>query len=273
MTREQLRQPADVTSPAEPRGFLQHMADYFRLQNEHSGNPAMALHYHNVQAPAPFAYNLPGSWRTVTLGMPVLHVSIGLGTKLLKLVGALAANAEAFTRLLTEHKLNFHEYHGGTLAGPQVHDLLAGPAPKYEWILEAIRYNSSTIHISSSGAAPSQQRRLSVHFVKVHELFRHFSAAYGLYTQERFLTPEEIDQLEDACHTFTRLFREWFPGESITPKLQHPCGGNSSICSFQSHGRSLQRTTHRKFPRRGQQITHTTQPHGRHNRQIHTIIP
>jgi hypothetical protein len=34
MTREQLRGPGDVTAAAEPRSFLQHMTDYFRLQND-----------------------------------------------------------------------------------------------------------------------------------------------------------------------------------------------------------------------------------------------
>ena len=215
--REQLRQPGDVTATAEPRSFLQHMTDYFRLQNEHSGNPAMALQVRNVQAPPPFLYNVPGP-RTVTLGMPVLHVSIGLGTKLLYLVGALAADANAFTRFLLEHKLNYHEYHGGTLAGQQVHDLLADPAPKYHLILEAIRH-SAIISISSSGAGPSARQEPSEHFDQMRQLFHHFATAYRLYTLERFLTAEEIEQLEDACHSFARKFREWYQGESITPKL------------------------------------------------------
>jgi len=45
-----------------------------------------------------------------SLGIPVLHISIGLTAKLLKLVRQMAPDAEAFTLMLEQNRLAFYKY-------------------------------------------------------------------------------------------------------------------------------------------------------------------
>ncbi len=71
---------------------------------DHNGDISFAKDYHNCTHSPPFIYGLPAMQRNVVVGMPVLHISISLGTKLLKLVRSFAADKEAFTQLLTQHE-------------------------------------------------------------------------------------------------------------------------------------------------------------------------
>jgi hypothetical protein len=154
--------------------------------------------------------------RNIVIGMPVLHISIGLGNKLLKLVRSFASDAAAFSQLLAEHRLSFYKYHSETLRGPQVHRLLTGNQPLYLKVLEAIKeVKTQDTFLRGSKVIISQIS----HYSHLLQLFQLFAACYKLYTADRFLTEEEIDSLSQQCHSFGTKFHEYFPRESITLKM------------------------------------------------------
>jgi hypothetical protein len=212
----QLRSLAGVTEEYQLRNSLQHGADHLDLQMDHNGDISFAKDYHNCIHSPPFIYGLPAMQRNVVVGMPVLHISIGLGTKLLKLVRSFAADKEAFTQLLTQHNLNFYLYHGETMNGPQVHRLLSGEKPLYLTVLEAIKdvvlreqfYRHSKLVISQSKP-----------YSHLLELFQLFAGCYKLYTADRYLSLDEIASLSQQCRSFGTKFYQYFPRESITLKM------------------------------------------------------
>ena len=51
------------------------------------------------------------------------------------------------------------------------------------------------------------------------EIFRLFSKSHHLMTMRNFLSPEEIDRLENLCAKFGELFPKYFPGESLPLKI------------------------------------------------------
>ena len=152
--------------------------------------------------------------------MPVLHISIGLGAKLLKLVRSFAPDSAAFTQLLAQHRLSFYKYHGETLIGPQVHRLLSGEEPLYRTVLEAVKevvvrdtfYRGSKLIIA--------QTKPYSHLLQLFDLF---AGCYKLYTADRFLSPEEIASLCQQCRSFGTTFHQHFPRESITLKMHMLC--------------------------------------------------
>jgi len=212
----ELRSLAGVTKEYPLRNSLLHGADHLDLQMDHNGHTTFAKEYHNCIHPAPFIYGLPQMQRNIVIGMSVLHISIGIGNKLLKLVRSFAQYAAAFSQLLAEHRLSFYKYHGETLRGPQVHRLLTGKEPLYLKVLEAVKnvktrdsfIRGSKIIISQSSPYP--------HLL---ELFQLFSSCYQLYTADRFLSTEEITSLSQQCRSFGTKFHEYFPRESITLKM------------------------------------------------------
>jgi hypothetical protein len=146
----------------------------------------------------------------------VLHISIGLGGKLLKLVRSFAPDAAAFTQLLAEHRLTFYQHHGETLIGPQVHRLLSGTEPLYLHVLEAVKeVVVRDSYVKGRKLVITQFRP----YRQLLELFQLFAACYKLYTADTFLSPEEIASLGEKCRAFGSKFHEYFPRESITPKL------------------------------------------------------
>ncbi len=213
---KELRSLDGVTKEFPLRNSLLHGADHLDLQMDHNGDTAFAKEYHNCIHPAPFIYGLPQMHRNIVIGMSVLHISIGLGNKLLKLVRTLSQDESAFNLLLSQLRLSFYKYHGETLRGPQVHRLLTGKEPLYLKVLEAVRdvktrdsfIRGSKIIISQSSPYP--------HLL---ELFQLFSSCYKLYTADRFLSPEEITSLSQQCRSFGTKFKEYFPQESITLKM------------------------------------------------------
>jgi hypothetical protein len=183
---------------------------------DHNGDIKFAKDYHNCIHPAPFIYGLPQMHRNIVIGMSVLHISIGLGNKLLKLVRSFASDAAAFSQLLAEHRLSFYKYHNETLRGPQVHRLLTGKEPLYLQVLEAIKEVKVRDTFLRDGKIIVSQSSPYSHLL---ELFQLFAACYQLYTADRFLTPEEIDSLSQQCRSFGTKFHEYFPRESITLKM------------------------------------------------------
>jgi hypothetical protein len=216
----ELRSLKGVTEEYPLRNSLQHGADHLDLQMDHNGDTAFAKDYHNCIHPPPFIYGLPQMQRNIVVGMPVLHISIGLGNKLLKLVRSFAPDARAFTQLLAQHRLSFYRYHGETLIGPQVHRLLSGERPLYLAVLEAVKevvireqfYRGSKLVITQSKP-----------YSHLFELFQLFAACYKLYTADRFLPPEEITSLSEQCRSFGTKFHQYFPQESITLKMHLLC--------------------------------------------------
>jgi hypothetical protein len=201
------------------RNSLQHSFDVMRLRNQHHGDEKFAKYFHNCKDAPFFTYGMPKLPRNITLGIPVLHINIGLATKLLKLVHSLVPDQPAFEQLLKDLHLSFYKYHGETLIGPQVHRLLQAPRsplqPLYKQVLALV---------------PQQIRRMVLDDGKMKlltkpvgnwldELFGLFASAYHLYTAARFLSDAEIDKLSRDCRQFGLLFHTYFPDESITPKL------------------------------------------------------
>jgi len=154
--------------------------------------------------------------RNIVIGMSVLHISIGLGNKLLKLVRSFASDAAAFSQLLAEHRLSFYKYHNETLRGPQVHRLLSGKEPLYLKVLEAIKAVKVRDTFLRDGKVIVSQIS---HYSHLLELFQLFSSCYQLYTADRFLSPEEIHSLSMQCRSFGTKFHEYFPRESVTLKM------------------------------------------------------
>ncbi len=165
----ELRSLAGVTQEYPLRNSLLHGADHLDLQMDRNGDITFAKEYHNCIHPPPFIYGLPQMHRNIVIGMSVLHISIGLGNKLLKLVRTLSQNEAAFNALLSQHRLSFYKYHGETLRGPQVHRLLSGKEPLYLKVLEAVKevrtrdsfIRGSKIIVSQSSPLPSPPRVVS----------------------------------------------------------------------------------------------------------------
>jgi hypothetical protein len=213
---EELRSVKGVTEEYPLRNSLLHGADHLDLQMDHNGDTSFAKDYHNCIHPAPFMYGLPGLQHNIVVGMPVLHISIGLGTKLLKLVRSFAPDPAAFTQLLAQHRLSFYKYHNETLIGPQVHRLLCGERPLYLKVLKAVReFRVRDTNLRRGKVIITQ----SSPYPHLLELFRLFAACYNLYTADRFLRPEEIASLREQCRSFGTKFHQYFPRESITPKM------------------------------------------------------
>ena len=212
----ELRSLSGVTKEYPLRNSLLHGADHLDLQMDHNGDIAFAKDYHNCIHPPPFIYGLPSMQRNIVIGMPVLHISIGLGTKLLKLVRSFAPNEAAFTSLLAEHRLSFYKYHNETLIGPQVHRLLSGEEPLYLQVLEAVKDAKTNDTFLRDGKIILSQ---TSHYSHLLELFQLFAECYKLYTADRFLSEEEIASLSQHCGSFGTKFKEYFPLESITLKL------------------------------------------------------
>ncbi len=213
---QELRSLDGVTCEYPLRNSLLHGADHLDLQMDRNGDIAFAKEYHNCIHPPPFIYGLPQMHRNIVIGMSVLHISIGLGNKLLKLVRSFAPDATAFSQLLTEHRLSFYKYHGETLRGPQVHRLLTGKEPLHLKVLEAIRQVKARDTFLRQGKIIVSQSSAYSHLL---ELFQLFAACYQLYTADRFLSPEEMASLSTQCRSFGVKFKEHFPLESITLKM------------------------------------------------------
>jgi len=212
----ELRSLAGVTKEFPLRNSLLHGADHLNLQMDHSGDISFAKEYHNCIRPPPFIYGLPQMHRNIVIGMSVLHISIGIGNKLLKLVRSFASDAAAFSQLLSQHRLSFYKYHNETLRGPQVHRLLTGNEPLYLKVLEAIKEIKIQDTFLRDGKIIVSHYAPYSHLL---ELFQLFSSCYKLYTADRFLTPEEIDSLSQQCRSFGTQFHQYFPRESITLKM------------------------------------------------------
>ncbi len=215
-----LRSLAGVTKEYPLRNSLLHGADHLDLQMDYNGDISFAREYHNCIHPPPFVYGLPGLQHNIVVGLPVLHISIGLGTKLLKLVRSFAPDAAAFSQLLAEHRLSFYKYHNETLIGPQVHRLLSGKEPLYLKVLEAVRQVKVRDTYLRRGKLIITQ---SSPYPLLLELFQLFAACYKLNTADRFLSPEEITSLSEQCRSFGTKFKQYFPQESITPKMHLLC--------------------------------------------------
>lgn len=213
---QELRSLAGVTKEFPLRNSLLHGADHLDFQMDHNGDIAFAKDYHNCIHPPPFIYGLPQMRRNIVIGMSVLHISIGIGNKLLKLVRSFASDAAAFSQLLAEHRLSFYKYHGETLRGPQVHGLLTGKEPLYLQVLEAIKQVKIQDTFLRDGKIIVSQSSPYSHLL---ELFQLFAVCYKLYIADRFLTPEEIDSLSTHCRSFGTKFHAYFPRESITSKM------------------------------------------------------
>ena len=213
---EELRSRKGVTREYPLRNSLLHGADHLDLQMDHNGDIAFAKDYHNCIHPPPFVYGLPALQHNIVVGMPVLHISIGLGNKLLKLVRSFAPDAAAFTQLLTQHRLTFYKHHNETLIGPQVHRLLSGKEPLYLQVLEAVKEVKLRDSYVRRGKLIITQ---SSPYPRLLELFQLLAACYKLYTADTFLRPEEVTSLGEQCRSFGTKFHEYFPQESITPKL------------------------------------------------------
>jgi hypothetical protein len=211
-----LRSLAGVTEECELRNSIRHSLDHLDLRMDHGGSAAMARDYHNCIHPAPFIYGLPQMHRNIIVGMPVLHISIGLGAKLLKLVRSYAFDKQAFAMLLARHRLGFFKYHGETLIGPQVHKLLSGERPLYLTVLESIRH-VQTLEPFRRGRSVIISR--SSPYTRLLHLFRLFAGCYKLYTADRFLSADEIASLAQQCRSFGVKFHQSFPRESITLKM------------------------------------------------------
>lgn len=218
ITLSELRSSPGITQEFNVRTSLQHFCDYFRFRNEHGGDPKFAAEHNSVKHPPPFTYGQSDLSTSLLLGMPVLHVSIGIATKLLKLARTHCPVPDALTARLMELRLSFHQYHGETLIGPQVHRLLhAAPQqpPLYERVLEVVPQSQSKL-VTDGGRLIMRQVPLRARFV---DLFQLFARAYDLYTLDRFLSAEEVVLLGTHCSSFGRTFHTHFPQESITPKL------------------------------------------------------
>jgi hypothetical protein len=212
----ELRSLDGVTKEYPLRNSLLHGADHLDLQMDHNGDISYAKDYHNCIHPPPFIYGLPQMQRNIVIGMSVLHISIGLGNKLLKLVRSFAPDEAAFTQLLAELRLSFYKYHGETLRGPQVHRLLTGKEPLYLQVLEAVR------EVKIQDTFLRDDKIIVSHhspFAHLLELFQLFSSCYQLYTEDRFLSEEEIASLSTQCRSFGTKFHQHFPRESITLKM------------------------------------------------------
>lgn len=212
----ELRSPAGVTSEYPLRNSLQHGVDHLELRAERGGDPSFAKEHHSCKQPPPFMYGLPGMKRNIVIALPVLHISIGLATKLLKLVRSLAPNATAFTQLLADRRLSFYNHHGETLLGPQVHRLLSEEPPLYLQVLGAVREVRTRDTFLRAGKIIVTQ---TIHYPRLLELFQLFAACYKLYTADRFLSPAEIPSLTELCRSFGAKFVEYYRWESVTPKL------------------------------------------------------
>jgi len=169
--------------------------------------------------PPLITYGMPGLARNVTLGMPVLHISIGLATKLLKLVRSFAPNATAFTQLLADLRLSFYKYHGETLIGPQVHRLLTCKPPLLPLYHQVCALVQQTRQSSCMDGKLKLTMAPNPVYPQLLELFDLFASAYSLYTAARFLSDAEVEQLCTLCRTFGVQFHTHLPEESITPKL------------------------------------------------------
>jgi hypothetical protein len=211
-----LRSLAGVTEEHELRNSIRHSLDYLDLRMDHGGNAAMARDYHNCIHSPPFIYGLPQMHRNIVVGMPVLHISIGLGAKLLKLVRSYASDKIAFAQLLARHGLGFYKYHGETVIGPQVHKLLCGERPLYLDVLESIR-GVQTLEPFRRGRSVIIYRASP--YNRLLQLFQLFAGCYKLYTADRFLSAEEIASLAQQCRSFGAKFHKLFPRESITLKM------------------------------------------------------
>jgi len=217
---QELRSLAGVTKEYPLRNSLLHGADHLDLQMDRNGDISFAKDYHNCIHPPPFMYGLPGMQHNIVIGMSVLHISIGLGNKLLKLVRTLSQDESAFNALLSQLRLSFYQYHGETLRGPQVHRLLSGKEPLYLKVLEAVRQVKVRDTFLRRGKLIVSQTSPYSHLL---DLFQLFAACYKLYTADRFLSPEEIASLSTSCRSFGTKFKEYFPRESITPKMHQLC--------------------------------------------------
>jgi hypothetical protein len=217
---DELRSIHGVTKEYPLRNSLQHSFDVIRLRNQHGGDEKFAKYFHNCKDAPFFTYGMPQLQRNITLGMHVLHINIGLATKLLKLVRRLVPEQPAFEQLLADLRLSFYKYHGETLIGPQVHRLL-----KLQ-----LQPPLQPLYMQVLAQVPKQTRRMVVEDGKMklltkpvgewlEELFGLFVSASHLYTAARFLSEAEIDQLSRDCRRFGLLFHTYFPDESITPKL------------------------------------------------------
>jgi hypothetical protein len=216
---DELRSIHGVTKEYPLRNSLQHSFDVMRLRNQHHGDEKFAKYFHNCKDAPFFTYGIPHLQRNITLGIPVLHINIGLATKLLKLVRSLVPNPPAFEQLLADLHLSFYKYHGETLIGPQVHRLLkpARPPlqPLYMQVLVQVPLHSRRM-VVTDGSMKLVTKPVQAWLV---ELFDLFASAYRLYTAARFLSEAEIEQLSRDCRQFGLLFHNYFPDEFITPKL------------------------------------------------------
>jgi hypothetical protein len=181
------------------------------------GDEKQAAQYHNCIRKPPFKYGLLGHAQNLLIGMPVLHVSIGIGSKMLKLVEKLAPDAEQFTSLLSSLNLTWHQYHGNTLIGPQVHRLLHGQL--YRQVLAPLTYEARLRTDAQTGRLLMQEQLPNPRHAQLLELFQLLETAYHLYTLDRFLSEQEVAALCAACATFGAKFVQYFPDEPVTPKL------------------------------------------------------
>lgn len=198
------------------RNSLQHGMDHFSFLADRAGKKEFARDYHNCKQPAPFIYGLPQMKRNIVIGIPVLHISIGLGSRLLKLARTVAPDKAAFATKLRELNLEFYAYHGETLIGPQVHKLVGGDSPLYLPVLETLK-NAVTWEVYKRGERIVFAR--TTHYPRLLELFQLFAACYKLYTADRFLKDDEIESLERSCVAFREKFTQYYRWESRTLKL------------------------------------------------------
>jgi len=219
ISRDDLRSRLGVSLPYQRRTSLQHGWDVLTLQFNRDNDERFAKEHHNCIRKPPFMYGLPEHAQNILIGMPVLHISIGIGSKLLKLAEKLAPDASQFTALLSSLNLTWHAYHGNTLVGPQVHRLVHGRL--YEKVLSplAIRQTEPVLQCDQQTGRMIMRQQPCLHHARMLELFRLFEQAYNLYTLDRFLSESEITSLCAACTNFGAKFVDYYPNESITPKL------------------------------------------------------
>lgn len=216
---EQLRSATGMWAECRMRNSLQHGVDNLGFQIERKGDLAFVRDYFNCKRPPPFIYGLPAFERNIIIGMPVLHISIGLATKLLKLVRSLASDKETFKQLLNSLNLSFYLYHGETLIGSQVHRLLGGEEPLYLKILDSLDLTTRDTYTRKGKVIVTQVKQHS----RLRELFELFAKCYKLYTADRFLKAEEVESLATSCKSFGEKFTEYYRWESLTPKLHLLC--------------------------------------------------
>ena len=75
------------------------------------------------------------------------------------------------------------------------------------------------MHADTETGRLIMRQQPSPHYARLLELFQLLESAYRLYTMDRFLSEQEITSLCSACATFGAKLIEYYPDESVTPKL------------------------------------------------------